>query len=191
MHNNKIFKLISIFSIFIAIFYIYSSLCIMYGVMKERKDKVCAEPKQLLNYENTLKMASTICIDAGLEKNKEFEKISDSLSKCKNEVKQLKVKQLKVFYADVTGYNTVPEQTDSDPCNAKGGNICGRINVVACPRSIPLFSWVKILDKKYQCMDWTSEKYNGRFDISFDKDIEAAKSFGKQRLLVELINEIK
>ena len=83
--------------------------------------------------------------------------------------------------AVVTAYNTVPEQTWGDPCiSASGDNICGRNNVVACPRSIPLGTWVIIDDTYYQCLDRLALKYDNRFDISFDKDIQGAKEFGKQ-----------
>ena len=82
--------------------------------------------------------------------------------------------------ATITAYNTVPEQTDDTPCLGAGGNICGRNNVVACPRSIPLGTWVIIDDNYYQCLDRLAVKYDDRFDISFDKDIQGAKEFGKQ-----------
>lgn len=83
--------------------------------------------------------------------------------------------------AVVTAYNTVPEQTWGDPCiSASGDNICGMKNVVACPRSIPLGTWVIIDEDYYLCLDRLALKYDYRFDISFDKDIQGAKEFGKQ-----------
>jgi hypothetical protein len=82
--------------------------------------------------------------------------------------------------ATITAYNTVPWQTDDTPCLGAGGDICGRNNVVACPRSIPLGTWVIIDDTYYECLDRLSVKYDDRFDISFDKDIQGAKEFGKQ-----------
>lgn len=75
------------------------------------------------------------------------------------------------FEAFITGYNTVPGQTDSTPCTAAGGEICGRRDVVACPSSIPLHSWVEIDGQAYECMDRTAEKFDGRFDVSCDKDM--------------------
>lgn len=100
----------------------------------------------------------------------------------------LPINENKKFQAIVTAFNTVPEQTDGNPCMAKSGYICGRTDIVACPRNIPQGLKVKIKEKIYTCMDWTAGKYNGRFDISFDKDLEAARKFGKQRLFVELRN---
>lgn len=82
--------------------------------------------------------------------------------------------------ATITAYNTVPWQTDDTPCLGAGGNICGRNNVVACPRSIPLGTWVIIDDTYYECLDRLAVKYDDRFDISFDKDIQGAKEFGRQ-----------
>ena len=91
-------------------------------------------------------------------------------------------------YATITAYNTVPEQTWGDPCiSASGDNICGKKNVVACPRSIPLGTWVIIDGEYYQCLDRLALKYDNRFDISFDKDIEGAKEFGKQNKEVLII----
>lgn len=74
--------------------------------------------------------------------------------------------------AYVTGYNTVEAQTDSEPCEAAGGYICGRTDVVACPRQYPLGTRVRIAGKEYECLDRTASKYNDRFDISCDKDFE-------------------
>jgi hypothetical protein len=71
----------------------------------------------------------------------------------------------------VTGYNTVVNQTDDTPCiAASGGNICGRHNVVACPRSLKLGTVVEIRGKAYLCEDRTARKFDGRFDINCDKD---------------------
>jgi 3D (Asp-Asp-Asp) domain-containing protein len=84
-------------------------------------------------------------------------------------------------YATITAYNTVPEQTWGDPCiSASGDNICNKNNVVACPRSIPLGTWIIIDGEYYQCLDRLALKYDNRFDISFDKDIEGAIEFGRQ-----------
>lgn len=73
--------------------------------------------------------------------------------------------------AHVTGYNTVPGQTDSTPCiAASGANICGRRDVVACPRRISLGTVVEIRGETYVCEDRLAKKYDARFDISCDKD---------------------
>jgi hypothetical protein len=78
------------------------------------------------------------------------------------------VQQIRAF---VTGYNTVPEQTSLTPCiAASGGNICGRTDVVACPRRISLGSFLQIRGATYICEDRLAKKYDSRFDISCDKD---------------------
>jgi hypothetical protein len=84
-----------------------------------------------------------------------------------------------VIYAQVTAYNTVEGQTDTTPCiNASGNFICGRNDAVACPTWIPFYDRVYIRNRILQCLDRTAEKYNGRFDISFDKDIQGARDWG-------------
>jgi hypothetical protein len=73
--------------------------------------------------------------------------------------------------AFVTGYNTVPGQTDDTPCiAASGANLCGRHDAVACPRHIGLGTVVEIRGTTYVCEDRTARKFNSRFDISCDKD---------------------
>jgi hypothetical protein len=72
---------------------------------------------------------------------------------------------------NVTGYNTVPTQTDRTPCiGAAGTYICGRSDVVACPPFLKLGTAVEIGGKRYVCEDRTSRKYRGRFDINCDQD---------------------
>ena len=103
---------------------------------------------------------------------------------------KIDVETRKTVLATVTGYNTVHAQTDSDPCiSASGHNICGRKNVVACPRSIPLESWIIIDGKYYQCLDRMNARFENNFDISFDKDILGAINFGRQEKSVIIIEE--
>jgi len=84
-----------------------------------------------------------------------------------------------ILLAQTTGYNTVEAQTDSTPCmSASGDFICGRTNVVACPPSIPMYTWVSIDGKMYECLDRTHPRFGNRFDISFDKDIQGALDWG-------------
>lgn len=73
--------------------------------------------------------------------------------------------------AKVTGYNTVPEQTDDSPCWAGGVYICGRRDVIACPRKLPKGTHVKVDNQVYECQDRLALKYDNRFDISCDKDM--------------------
>lgn len=79
--------------------------------------------------------------------------------------------QFRRVHAFVTGYNTVAAQTDQTPCiAASGADICGRYDVVACPRRIPFGTLVEIRGAVYVCEDRTARKFDGRFDISCDKD---------------------
>ena len=74
--------------------------------------------------------------------------------------------------AHVTGYNTIPGQTDSTPCiAASGADICGRRDAAACPRHIKLGTIVEIRGSTYVCEDRLAKKYDARFDISCDKDM--------------------
>jgi hypothetical protein len=74
-------------------------------------------------------------------------------------------------HAYVTGYNTVPGQTDDTPCiAASGANICGRTDAVACPRHISLGTFLQIRGTTYVCEDRLAKKFDSRFDISCDKD---------------------
>lgn len=91
--------------------------------------------------------------------------------------------------AMITGYNTVPEQTDSTPCIAAAGDICGRTDVVACPSWIPLHTWVEIEGKQYECMDRTAPKHDGRFDISCDKDMACPYSVHRDSATVRILWE--
>lgn len=85
--------------------------------------------------------------------------------------KAIEVKPIEIT-AKITGYNSVPEQTDSTPCYAGSEYICGRTDVVACPRSIPKGTWVKIDGKMYECLDRLAEKHDQRFDVFCDQDFE-------------------
>jgi hypothetical protein len=88
----------------------------------------------------------------------------------------------------VTGYNTVPAQTDDTPCiAASGANICGRRDTVACPPLLKLGTVVEIRGKKYVCADRMARKYRGRFDINCDKDMSCPyKVAGRALVKVEL-----
>jgi hypothetical protein len=71
--------------------------------------------------------------------------------------------------AHVTGYNTIPGQTDSTPCiAASGADICGRRDAAACPRHIKLGTIVEIRGSTYVCEVRLAKIYDARFDISCD-----------------------
>lgn len=86
----------------------------------------------------------------------------------------------------VSAYNTVEWQTDDSPCiSASGKNICGRDDVIACPIKYKYGTQMQILNKIYTCED--RMKKDGGIDISFDKDIAAARDWGKKVLEVQIL----
>lgn len=105
-----------------------------------------------------------------------------------NTLPQANEKESYTIQAIVTAYNTVPSQTDDDNCiSASGDDICGRKDVVACDKSIRYGTPVRILGKVYICLDRMADRFHGnRFDISFDKDIAGAISFGIKKIDVRI-----
>lgn len=81
----------------------------------------------------------------------------------------------------VTAYNTIQSQTDGDECiSASSINICGKTNISACPRDLPLFTTISIDGVTYQCLDRLHYRKINQFDISFDKDYQGAINYGRQ-----------
>lgn len=92
-----------------------------------------------------------------------------------------------VIMAYVTAFNTVPAQTDNNPCiSASGANICGRDDVIACSREYAFGTEFEILGHRYICEDRPALRYDDIFDISFDKDFDQAFTFGKKYLPVKV-----
>lgn len=90
------------------------------------------------------------------------------------------------FVAETTAYNTVEGQCDSSPCfGASGKNICGRNDTLACPRKYKLGSRFEIYGKVWVCEDRTNKKFDGRFDLNFDKDVEGAKKYGLRLIVIK------
>ena len=91
------------------------------------------------------------------------------------------------FYATITAFNSTPGQTDDSPCVGAGGFICGRNDVIACPRKYKIGTKVKINGNIYECLDRLAVKYDNRFDIFMNMDIAGAKKFGIRRELVTIL----
>jgi len=86
--------------------------------------------------------------------------------------------------AYVTGYNTVPAQTDRDPCVAASGvNICGRRDTIACPPLLPFGTLVEVRGKTFVCEDRMARRFRGRFDINCDKDMRCPYKVAGQMLV--------
>jgi len=52
-----------IFVMIVGLLYLGASLCILYGALKERKNKNCIAPSELLIWQNTLELAQAVCVD--------------------------------------------------------------------------------------------------------------------------------
>jgi 3D (Asp-Asp-Asp) domain-containing protein len=92
------------------------------------------------------------------------------------------------FMATITAYNLVESQCDYTPfIGASGKDLRYAGKTLACPKRYPLGTKFEILGEVWTCEDRLNIKYDNRFDLNFLMDIEAARSFGVQRLSVRII----
>jgi hypothetical protein len=175
MANLKSFKFLVLISVIVGILLLllFANIKIAKSLAKSEQELVGLEILMLAEQKENRDLTQKV---EELKKQKE--------EKIKRELEEKQKPKTKIIKAVVTAFNTTKAQTDNDPCQAKFGYICGREDVVACPRNIEAYTKVGILGKIYTCMDWLSEKYPNRFDISFDKNIEGAKQWGKKYLEV-------
>ncbi len=89
------------------------------------------------------------------------------------------------FSATVTAYSSSPDETWGDPFTTASGR---RVfdGLVACPREFPFGTKFKIGNDTYLCFDRLHQKFDDRFDIWMSTK-NAAKQFGKQQLVVEVL----
>ena len=82
----------------------------------------------------------------------------------------------------VTAYNPGDiSQTDDSPCIGSANvDICEKAGVAACPRNIPLYTFISIDGITYQCLDRLHYRKVNQFDISFLDDTQGALDFGRQ-----------
>jgi 3D (Asp-Asp-Asp) domain-containing protein len=93
--------------------------------------------------------------------------------------------RLEIWTAEVTGYSSTKDQTDDSPfITASGTKV--RLGIVACPRTLPFGTKVKIQGRIYECTDRMAKKYNDRFDIWHPTKGDAL-AWGKQTLAVEIL----
>lgn len=117
-------------------------------------------------------------------KNAKLENIIEKLPILKIKIETETGTETEIF--EISAYNTVEWQTDDSPCiSASGKNICGRNDVIACPIRYKFGTRMQILDKIYTCED--RMKNDGGIDISFDKDIQGAKNWGRKVLAVLIL----
>ena len=92
-----------------------------------------------------------------------------------------------VIEAEVTAYNSEPEQTDDTPfITASGTHV--HDGTIACPQVYPFGTIVRIEGKAYTCEDLMAKKYRDKnyFDI-WMSDAEAAKKWGRKTLDVYIL----
>lgn len=91
---------------------------------------------------------------------------------------------------EVTAYNSLPEQTDDTPClAADGSDICLRFLLGECliAGNFAKFESKHYIDGIGECtlVDRMSSKYPDRVDLYMGYDLEAAKNFGRKKLLIK------
>ena len=95
----------------------------------------------------------------------------------------------KLITGIVSAYNNVPEQCDSTPDQAAGGFIGDKAYKVVANNCLPLHSKVEINGREYEVFDRMNKRYGCEyFDIFMGLDIKAARSFGRQKLTIKIIN---
>ncbi len=115
--------------------------------------------------------------------SKPAETQNTTLITLKPHLEQIQVKKdyLEVHtFATVSAYNSLKGQTDDTECLGAGGYICGRTDVVACPRHFELGDKFIIDDKEYICLDRMNKRYLTEFDLFYDKDLKGVLEFGRQ-----------
>ncbi len=96
----------------------------------------------------------------------------------------------KIIYAQVTKYTKI-ETCPNHQCRTANGDAPTKNEGVACPRSIPLGTRVKIEEKTVVCNDRTARKYDGRFDIyngTTQEDYQEALAWGVKTLPITILN---
>ncbi len=77
----------------LGVLFLYTHLCISFGVMKERKSKSCIGIHELEIYEKTLNIASDICIGVQKDRSDEISKANTETQKWRDSYFILKNKQ--------------------------------------------------------------------------------------------------
>lgn len=89
---------------------------------------------------------------------------------------------------EISAYNSVPEQTDSTPCDGAYGNVCNYDGCVVATNAFPKKS-ILLIDGVGECivLDRMNKRYPNRVDIFMGNDVNRARQFGVQKLMVRLI----
>lgn len=93
--------------------------------------------------------------------------------------------QFQLVYANVTAYNSIPNQTDGTPfITASGKHV--HPGTLACPRGIPFGTKVLIDGKPFTCEDRMNPKFADRFDIWMSSK-EDAIDWGIRKVEVKVL----
>jgi len=92
---NKKYKII--FAIFIGCVFLmlYTHICILIGVMREREGRICVGAPEFNSYQKTLNVAELICAENYEYKKKELQRYQDEVKEWKDAYLYLKSKQEK------------------------------------------------------------------------------------------------
>ncbi len=91
---------------------------------------------------------------------------------------------------EITMFNSLPEQTDDTPCiSADGTNIC-EVDYNVCATNAFPFGTKLYVDGLGECIvkDRMNTRYRNAVDFYAGMDVERAKKFGRQNLLVSVLN---
>ena len=96
--------------------------------------------------------------------------------------------------SEVSGYNPVPEQTDSTPCTtASGKNICEREVDVVAANWLKFGAKVRIPeyfgDRIFTVEDRMNTRYPYNTDVLF-YDKQQAREFGRRTLVIQILEEV-
>ena len=87
---------------------------------------------------------------------------------------------------EITQYNPVAAQTDSDPDIAANGRKVNEMTA-ACPSRLEFETLIEVAGKQWRCEDRMARRYRtGNFIDLLVFDEEAARQFGRQQLEVKI-----
>ena len=108
----------------------------------------------------------------------------------KNEVLIIKAARAEEAYRvewfEITMYNPVAEQTDSDPDITASGRRVDEITA-ACPSRLEFETLIEVAGKQWRCRDRMAKRFRtGNFIDLLVFDENVARQFGRQQLAVKI-----
>ncbi len=91
----------------------------------------------------------------------------------------------KTIIAEVSAYSK-RETCPNSRCVTASGEQAQR-NIAACPRICPFGTIIEIDNERFECGDRLHPRFEGRFDLWFGNDYEAALQFGIQKKTIVII----